>query len=1210
MSLGFAVAAAKIGVPITKFLLKHYLGEAAAGTSSGLLDIAAGKIADEESQRAAARLFEGIGDKIVTRLIPIFQEVDEGTAESIVYEIGVTLEGRVSAEFFVERDLDPARLSAAFRRTRPLPVGVFGQAETALYDRTLDEAVRYIIGIAQSLPGFQVTAIASTLGRLSRIGNDLEKTLEKINQIERLVDEHNVDETVKRYEADYRQSIQRNLDYLELFGADISLEAQRHSLSVGYVSLNIVTEKITQTTSEISSANLLFELLSIKGGRLPLRGHAGSGKSTLLRWLAIQAALGRGLYMESDLLAAFYLSSRRDQSQEWISKRSDAIVKLNTNEILLEMKSSNFRSLLQKTPAVSMGKTQLFSERLLRNYRNVYVSHRSAPVERIPFLIRLRDCTGSRLPEPENLPALIANELGRPPIDWVRSILVEGKGLLLFDGVDEVPNQRRETMRRDLEALIGRYPKNEFIVTTRPEAVPENWLKRSGFTEASLNPMSESDRREFIERWHAAVSDELARQGRPEDLSGLAEELIAKLSESPAVARLATNPLLCAAMCALHRDRHRRLPQSQSELCEALCHLLLHRRETESGPHLSDFPREYRDLTYEQKRAIVQEIAHYMVRNDESVISTKDTLAITHDALRGFPNGQPEDAPVVLRSLIERSGVLREQKAGSIDFLHNTIKEFLSAEMFVVARDYSLLARRSVDDNWRPVVLFASASRDREFSTELVKRILQLAEESKEPPLARRLKLAAVSCRYAALHMEASVVEHLAAIEAELIPPHNMVDAEALAGSADNVVPLLRYKRMLAREAAACVRTLRLIGTEAAKQVLEGYIGDSRQAVIAELGQAVNPLRLAAMRDILLRGEPISPRLSRQITDLTPLETVKDIERLTLRGAPISECDALGKIPSLKQLDLSATGITSLAPLSKLAELESLNVSETKVIDLRPLRNLVKLQYLDCDHTHVRDLSPLSQLKQLQRLNVRGSQVSNLRPLEPLASLYDLNIGELANVDWNSLSRIKSLNTLNAFKASGVNISALQALPNLRSLVLNATDIKDVIDLTSCCSLERLWISFTQVNDIQPLSRLPSLTELALINLTVENFSCLEALINLRHLWLSFTSFTNLGLLRDCADLEELNLDGTLVSNLEAITSLAKLKSLGLQDLPITDWRPLTKLPQLETVWLSDITEEAMAALIEISSLSLLLVRSPVRADFRKSLRARGVEVL
>ena len=45
--------------------------------------------------------------------------------------------------------------------------------------------------------------------------------------------------------------------------------------------------------------------------------------------------------------------------------------------------------------------------------------------------------------------------------------------------------------------------------------------------------------------------------------------------------------------------------------------------------------------------------------------------------------------------------MLREQKPDTIDFVHNTIKEFLAAEIFVEARDYSTLAHRILDDLWR-----------------------------------------------------------------------------------------------------------------------------------------------------------------------------------------------------------------------------------------------------------------------------------------------------------------------------------------------------------------------------------------------------------------------------------------------------------------------------------------------------------------------------
>jgi NACHT domain-containing protein/NACHT conflict system protein len=862
---------------------------------------------------------------------------------------------------------------------------MFGQAEAALYDRSLDEAVRYIVGIAQSLPRFEVQAAATALGRLSRIGGDLEKVLDGIARIERLVQHTDPGETTRRYEADYRQAVQRNLDYLELFGADISPEAQRHSLRVGYVSLNL-TSGINQNTGlGTHSADSLIWLLGAGSGRMLLRGHAGSGKSTLLRWLAIVTASGRAVpTLETTRNWLIHMASHgKTLLIENICKGDTTVFDHWESATYSTDFTEAFTNLKENVSLTTYFRSS--SDENWKEFREGLWSNWFVP--RVPFLIRLRDCNNGRLPTPDDLPALIANELGRPPADWVKSVLDAGNGLLLLDGVDEVPDQQRETTRHNLESLIAHYPQNQFVVTTRPAAVPEGWLASAGFTEASINPMSPPDRAEFIRRWHAAVSEELIRQGRPADLSSLGDELIAKLLESPAIARLATNPLLCAALCALHRDRHRKLPESQSELCEALCQLLLHRREIYAGLQLSEFPREYRELTYEQKRAIVQAIAHYMVRNDDSVIAETDAFAVTRDALRGFPSGREADAPMVLRALIERSGVLREQRPGAIDFVHNTIKEFLAAEMFVAGRDVSTLARRALDDFWRQVVLFASATRDRKFATRLVTRILELADEASDSDLARRLRLAAVSCRYAALHMEPEAVASLSVVERTLVPPRTMNDAEALAGSADNVVPLLRFRRMQAREAAACVRTLRLIGTDAAKRVLDGYIGDRRQAVVAELVQAINPLRLAAIREKLTRGEAVPREISRQITDLSPLSEINHPEQLNLQGAAITDFRPLSKLAKLRSLNLKYTPIKSLTQLSSLSKLEDLDISHTAINDLEPLREMSALCKLAMAATPVREVTALSELGRLKTLNLAHSEVSDL---ESLASLTQL----------------------------------------------------------------------------------------------------------------------------------------------------------------------------------------------------------------------------
>jgi len=154
---------------------------------------------------------------------------------------------------------------------------------------------------------------------------------------------------------------------------------------------------------------------------------------------------------------------------------------------------------------------------------------------------------------------------------------------VLLDGVDEVPNSKRGDARSGIRAIVRQYPKCWYIVTTRPTAVGPGWLRNENFGEAEINPLSDTDRTELIRRWHRAVEDELGRQGRPEELRPLGDHLVGMLADNPALARLATNPLLCAVMCALHRDRKQVLPESQGELCEAICQLLLHRREAEAG---------------------------------------------------------------------------------------------------------------------------------------------------------------------------------------------------------------------------------------------------------------------------------------------------------------------------------------------------------------------------------------------------------------------------------------------------------------------------------------------------------------------------------------------------------------------------------------------------------------------------------------------------
>ncbi len=99
-----------------------------------------------------------------------------------------------------------------------------------------------------------------------------------------------------------------------------------------------------------------------------------------------------------------------------------------------------------------------------------------------------------------------------------------------------------------------------------------------------------------------------------------------------------------------------------------------------------------------------------------------------------------------------------------------------------------------------------------------------------------------------------------------------------------------------------------------------------------------------------------------QITDLTPLADLENLERLHLSGTQVSD----------------------LTPLTGLTNLESLILRGTQVSDLQPLAGLKKLNWLLLERTHVSSLKPLSDLKNLKQLWLFNDSQVDQKEIEEL----------------------------------------------------------------------------------------------------------------------------------------------------------------------------------------------------------------------------------
>jgi hypothetical protein len=873
-------------------------------------------------------------------------------------------------------------------------------------------------------------------------------------------------------------------DVLELFGCDIPRELQRHQLSVAYVSLNLSSEdgrlRLKQASipdekhiletkesapeindeEETDTSGAAFENVldnvSDGNGRLMILGPAGAGKSTLLRWCAIHAAQ-QVLNGPTILAKAASFSRQPEVLDEWNRFKDEGAY--------------------------------------------------SAPNSwryKIPILIRLRDCPNGKLPAANDLPRFLAKHLPTAPADWMTDVLDAGRALVLFDGVDEIHRDQRPQLAEEIAELIRTYPHCTYVVTTRPGAVEDGWLERLEFLEARVEPMSRADREEFIGKWYNSASLELKHRPRPgEDLTRTAARLRRELTDQPELGVLASNPLLCAMICALYRERQERLPETPAELCEALVQMLLHRRERET-PGLQDahFLAAWRALQYPQKKGLLADLAWEMVSKGDSSISWQSAVVIIGEGLASTPGRKTDEAEEVVQALVERSGLLRPAGDDRIDFLHNTLKEYLAGGQAVENGDPRILITHADDAAWQPVILFALALAPELFSSTIVRQLLsrvpspQQKHTRKVGALSTRERRSLIEtsardfflvrCRRAAKRLAAELSANIDALTARLFPPAYMHEVEALAQLGPRILvhgaaSLLNRKwweshSYDARLVARCLRLLRLVGGERAAEAL------SLAQNLPVYSSLVTSEWMMACTELCDGNLPWPFRVqdrvytaNTRISDLRPLAGVLSLKLIEASNTQVSDLQPLADLKSLKRLDLYNTMVSDLRPLAGLTNLEDLRLQHTKVSDLSPLAGLSSMKTLLLDRTSVKDLSPLKGLTLLQRLDADSTDISDFSPLAAFSALQILYLQFAKISDLRPIASLTSLRLLFLHGAKVSDISPLVGLQQLQRLDLSRTGVRELEPLTMLPNLFELWLQETPVKDLRPLEGIASL---------------------------------------------------------------------------------------------------------------------------------------
>ena len=909
-----------IGSAVAKVVFSFWLNEPdlQADAVSGIVDSIRSMTGDLLAARNANRHFEKISEK-AAELLQNLYEIEyrswtEDQFEAIALNAADAIRNaQITPALLASRNLDPIELQRFILKISKSYERDLSQDEVALYKRLVHKSCELIIDFSAELPNFTQRTLSEVLKREETIIQIITDTAERVKRLQESSYHPSIGGMDSRYFRNtYKSTVIRKLDWMELYGSDLSGESTRHKLNVAYIHLSV---RKSHTGSSESDIILPVDKAIQDTRHLFIRGAAGSGKTTLLKWIAVKSA---------------------EESFD------GGLASWNGS---------------------------------------------------IPFLIRLRQCVETNLPRPEEFPAMIApNIAGTTPLRWVHNLLEDGDAIVLIDGVDEI--SRRKEVQEWIEDLVHTFNKSRFIVTSRPLASADAWETPEGFTEAELLPMELPDITTFIKYWHNAVEAEMQASEENPDLEILADDLIDTVSRNQSIRLLASTPLLCAMICALHKDKHRNLPQNRLELYEACTKMLLEEREKAREIHIDEYPR----LEYKEQFTILSNLSYFLLKNGYSEIANgraKDRIA---EALKNLPNIPTKTTPnKILAFFVERTGMIFEPVHDKIAFIHRTFQEYLAAHAAIDSDEIGVLLEHATDPLWREVIILAAGLANKTQRDELLGDLLTSARYTESERSA--IDLLAVACTETVTNLEPEFRNALRERAKSLIPPKSLSDAKVLAQAGELAVPYLSFEKCTSAP-EMCIKTLELIKTRSALQTLVGYLASKDSIVISALVASLGKINEDEYGNNLLDELHVTELEVRDVVPIEILDHIRSIHSLTIIGYDGTDLSRLQNQHLLQKLVIrKCDQLELLETLEHLGNLRELEITGCPSIhNLKFILRISGLKSLKLVNLNIESVDELGSLKALDELEINDLPVEGLPRFDGLKTLKLLNCPRLSDL--------------------------------------------------------------------------------------------------------------------------------------------------------------------------------------------------------------------
>ena len=312
----------------------------------------------------------------------------------------------------------------------------------------------------------------------------------------------------------------------------------------------------------------------------------------------------------------------------------------------------------------------------------------------VPVLIELKQFAGNEV----NILNIIANEFLACQLpqaeEFTNKLLNQGKLLLLFDGLDEVPNKNFELVIDKIRDFVEKNNQNKFIISCRTAAYRQ---KFKDFKEFIIADFDNQQIKQFIHNWFYSEVDKKL---------GTAEKCWNKINSEEATRELARTPLLLTFLC-LEYDESQDLPKKKATLYGNALDILLRRWASEKR-----LPYEpvYRQLGIDLEKIMLAEIAYDNFAADKLFFSQQEVLNQIQKFLSNNDNAPKNlDPGKILDAITIEQGILVERARDVFSFSHLTLQEYLTAQYIYDNRLVEkLVTEHLTDKRWKEVFLLVA----------------------------------------------------------------------------------------------------------------------------------------------------------------------------------------------------------------------------------------------------------------------------------------------------------------------------------------------------------------------------------------------------------------------------------------------------------------------------------------------------------------------